>query len=174
MSTPHASGEPSVTIPQTDQRGMAPSTRAAYRDLFLRSTESILLVDIASGTIIEANDAAAALFRSDLEPLVGKSIYVYPREDFRREFEKMIRIATRRYHPKIFEVPLILSSEKGPIERHTEMAASPLLLNDGTEVLQLFFTTSPRRKKLKPRSRSTSLKSRPPIRSSKRWRRPMA
>ncbi|MEW6056781.1 MAG: GGDEF domain-containing protein [Bdellovibrionota bacterium] len=120
-----------------NEEGIVPSAKAAYQDLFLRSIDAIVLVDMNTGNILEANDASIKVFRLPLDALQNTSIYQYCREDFLGELKKMIRIASRRYHPKTFEIPLVVGNPKTPIS--AEMAASPLKLNDQTEVLQLIF-----------------------------------
>jgi diguanylate cyclase (GGDEF)-like protein/PAS domain S-box-containing protein len=115
------------------------SAKAAYQDLFLRSIDAILLVDITTGNILEVNDASVKVFRLPIEDLQGTNIYLYCRADFLSEFKKMIRIASRRYHPKTFEIPMIVGNDIARIEITAEMAASPLKLNDQKEVLQLIF-----------------------------------
>lgn len=119
------------------QEGSGPAAKAAYLDLFLRSLDAILLVDITSGKIVEANDSAAKTFRLPLDALYTKTVYDYCAPEFLAEFKKMLRIASRRYHPKILEVPLLVGAPVEPII--TELAASPLKLNDQSEVLQLIF-----------------------------------
>ncbi len=120
-----------------DQIPSHPASKAAYQDLFLRSIDSILLVSISNGDIIETNDAASQIFKLPIEKLQGLNIYHFCLPEFLAEFRKMIRIASRRYHPKIFEVPLVVGEQACQIS--TEMAASPLKLNDSSEVLQLIF-----------------------------------
>lgn len=119
----------------------SPASKAAYLDLFNRSIDAILLVDMSSGLIIEANDAAAKVFRKPLEQLQATNIYNYCEEYFLNDFKKMIRIAARRYHPKTFEVPLEMSAESSNVKIKviTELAASPLKLSDESEMLQLIF-----------------------------------
>lgn len=111
------------------------SAKAAYQDLFLRSLDSILLVDIPTGNILEANDASMSLFKVSLDQLITKNIYQFCKSDLLAEFKKMIRIASRRYHPKTFEV--VLNVGDPLIEVVGEVAASPLKLNDQKEVLQI-------------------------------------
>lgn len=111
------------------------SSKAAYHDLFDRSMDAILLVDITSGNILEANDSSAKVFRAPPEKLFGTNIFQYCQESFVGELRKMIRIAARRYHPRTFEVPMIVGDTRLPITG--ELAASPLKLNDSTEVLQI-------------------------------------
>jgi diguanylate cyclase (GGDEF)-like protein/PAS domain S-box-containing protein len=113
------------------------SAKAAYQDRFDRSIDSILLVDMADGRILEANPAAKNIFKVAVEKLHGTTIYDHCEKSFSEELKKMLRIASRRYHPKTFKVPLSAGSEHLPII--TEMAASPLKLNDHSEVLQLIF-----------------------------------
>jgi len=115
------------------------SAKAGYQDLFLRALDSILLVDIQTGQILEANDASEGVFQMALEKLQGTNIYQYCREDHLPEFKKDIRIASRRYHPKTFEIPMVVGEDAEKIHITGEMAASPLKLGDGKEVLQLIF-----------------------------------
>ncbi|MGE4232730.1 MAG: diguanylate cyclase [Bacteriovoracia bacterium] len=122
---------------QSDGFGLVESlaAKAAYLDLFLRSMDSILLLDITTGQILEGNDASMKVFRSELAQLQGKNIYDFCKEEFLPEFKKLLRIASRRYHPKTFEVPMLVGNPQTAII--TEVAASPLKLNDDREVLQL-------------------------------------
>jgi two-component system chemotaxis family response regulator WspR len=111
--------------------------KAAYQDLFFRSLDPILLLDMDSHIILEANDSATKALRRSAEELKNTNICSYCREEFQVDFEKMLRIASRRYHPKTFELPLLVGPTR--VELATEMAAGPLKLNDQTEVLQLIF-----------------------------------
>lgn len=115
------------------------AAKAAYADLFERSIESILLVDIGSGLIREVNDASEKVFRSTKQGLMGKTVYDYCEPSFLNEFKKMIRIASRRYHPKTWEIPLIVGTDAEKLSIIAEVAVSPLKLNDDTEILQFFF-----------------------------------
>ncbi len=123
----------------------SPSHKAHYQDLFLRSIDSILLVDMQTGVILEANDASEKVFRLATSTLVGRDIHEFCPAHVLGEFKKMLRIASRRYHPKTFELalsvgPAVLSPlNRDPQHIEAEMAASPLKLVDGTEVLQLIF-----------------------------------
>ncbi len=112
-----------------------PSAKAAYQDLFLRSMDAILLVDLNSGSILEANDASSKIFRLPLEKLQGTELYKFCPAEQLAEFKKMVRIASRRYHPKTTEVPMLVGETASPIIG--ELAMSPLKLEDGNEVLQV-------------------------------------
>lgn len=113
----------------------SPAAKAAYYDLFDRSLDAILLVNLANLEILQANDAAETVLMDKPESLVGVSLYQFSHSDDLAEFQKMIRIAMRRYHPKKFETRLNVGDPVKTIV--AEMAASPLKLRDETEVLQV-------------------------------------
>lgn len=117
----------------------SPASKARYLDLFERAIDTILLTDISTGTIHEANDAAEKFFRLHKDKLHGKSVYDFCPKESLSELKKMVRIASRRYHPKTWEIPMIVGSTIEPINITAEIAISPLKLNDGSEVLQFFF-----------------------------------
>lgn len=116
-------------------RNSEPSARAAYQDLFLRSIDGIALLDISSGQILEANDTASRLLRKPLQEINGTSFYDFCHADFMEHLRKMLRIAIRRYHPKTFEITLMVGNPSVPIS--VELSAGPLKLNNQTEVLQV-------------------------------------
>ncbi len=104
----------------------------------MRSLDAILLVDLQSGKILEANDASIKVFRVSIEQLHERTLESFCPAAFLPEFRKMLRIASRRYHPKAFEIPMSVGAAQ-ETQITAEMAASPLKLTDQSEVLQLIF-----------------------------------
>ncbi|HRK01945.1 MAG TPA: sensor domain-containing diguanylate cyclase [Oligoflexia bacterium] len=113
----------------------SPAAKAAYYDLFDRSLDAILLVSLENLEILQANDATENVLLDKPESLTGVSLYQFSHADDLVEFQKMIRIAMRRYHPKRFETRLNVGDPTKIIV--AEMAASPLKLKDESEVLQV-------------------------------------
>lgn len=136
MSEP-ASG--AVDQPTAPAPGNTPSTKAAYQDLFERSIDSIILLDLASSTIVECNDASEKVFRIPKQYLQGLSIFQFCPESFLQELQKMIRIAARRYTPKNYEIPMEVGFAGQRVNIVADMAISPLKLSDGSEVIQMIF-----------------------------------
>lgn len=130
-----AEGADAAKSARLAQRRSGPAAKAAYRDLFLRSMDSILLVSTETAEIIEANEASSNIFGLSLEQIEGSPVYDYCHPDCLGEFRKMLRIAARRYHPRTFEIKLQVGEPRRLII--SEVAASPLQLQDETEVLQL-------------------------------------
>ncbi len=116
-----------------------PSQKAAYQDLFERSIDAILLVDISNGKIQESNDSAERIFEISKQELNQMTLVDFCFPEYLQEYQKMIRIASRRYHPKLFELPLNVGTAPNRKSIVVEMALSPLKLKDGSEVLQCLF-----------------------------------
>lgn len=113
-----------------------PSQKAAYQDLFERSIDAILLVNLSNGKIQEVNDSAERIFNISKTELITKTVYDFCPQEYLSEYQKMIRIGSRRYQPKLFELPFIVGNNRQII---VEMTISPLKLKDGNEVLQCIF-----------------------------------
>ncbi len=121
----------------TNGNPRTPAAKAAYLDLFDRSLDAIVLVALDSGKIIEANDSSEKILQASKETIEASwNIFELPVPEALDEFRKMVRIASRRYHPKTFEVPLKVQSAEASKPMISQMALSPLKLSDGTEVLQ--------------------------------------
>ena len=133
---PSASKSTGASVPAAES---SPSAKAAYQDLFERSIDAILLVDIATGMIREANDSAERIFEIPKLDLTQMTINDFCPAEYQAEYQKMIRIGSRRYHPKLFELPFIVGTLQTRKTIVVEMAISPLKLKDGNEVLQCIF-----------------------------------
>lgn len=111
-----------------------PSRRAAYQDLFDRMKDSTFLVDPTSLIVLEANPAVENHLGLPADDFQGRAITQWIEPGDRDPFEKALRVAMRRYHPRLFECQW--RNDKGePV--FMEVLACPLKLSDGTEVLQL-------------------------------------
>lgn len=115
-----------------------PASKANYIDLFDRAIDTIVLADISSGKIFEVNDAAEKFFRLPKEMLHNKVLFEFCSESILPELKKMVRIASRRYHPKTWEISMMVGPEDARLPIVAEIAISPLKLTDGAEILQFF------------------------------------
>jgi diguanylate cyclase (GGDEF)-like protein/PAS domain S-box-containing protein len=111
-----------------------PSQLAACADLFDRLRDCIMLVDPATQIVIEANNACEDVLRTPLESIVGQSVLDWVDEAGREEFDKDLRVAMRRYYPRLFECRW---RHPDGHTLHMEILACPLELSDGTSVLQV-------------------------------------
>lgn len=113
-----------------------PSQQAAYADLFERLLDPTFLIDLKTFQILEANPAAERVLNKDATYLVGCSILDFVEPVFQESFEKDLRVAGRRHHPRLFESSWRL--DVGEIKLLTvELSACALELKDGVDVLQL-------------------------------------
>lgn len=111
-----------------------PSRNASYSDLFDRLLDSIFILDIQTHKIIEVNPAAEKFVEISEESLIGRELTEWVDESMRMEFDKSLRAATRRYHPRLFDCQWHLPDGRALI---VEIMACPLTLLDRSEVLQV-------------------------------------
>jgi diguanylate cyclase (GGDEF)-like protein/PAS domain S-box-containing protein len=108
------------------------SALAAYKDLFERLLDCVLLLDPSTHVILEANPACERIFGVPSDELIHQPIYRFVQESHHAELSKALRIAMRRYHPRQFEMEFALQSL-----HMMEVQACPLLLSNKQEVLQI-------------------------------------
>lgn len=107
-----------------------PSRLAAYADLFERMLDPTFLVDPATSRIIEANAAVERVFSREC---TGRTFLEFAPAEGRDDLAKALRMAMRRYHPRLSEVQWDVGGKLLTFE----IVACPLALSDKTEVLQV-------------------------------------
>jgi diguanylate cyclase (GGDEF)-like protein/PAS domain S-box-containing protein len=112
-----------------------PSTLAAYGDLFERLLDPAFLVEPGSQLVLEMNDSAERALGETASARLGRPVSELVETSGRDEFEKALRVAMRRHHPRQFESQWQLAAG-GPL-RTMEVVACPLRLADSTEILQV-------------------------------------
>jgi diguanylate cyclase (GGDEF)-like protein/PAS domain S-box-containing protein len=114
--------------------GVRYSSLAAYSDLFQRLLDCGFLVDPASHVILEVNLACERVLAIPSEKMVGRALDQWIDPTARDDFGRALRVAMRRYYPRLFETMFRLPDQRGiPVE----IQACPLKLSDGSEVLQI-------------------------------------
>ncbi|MGK5086657.1 sensor domain-containing diguanylate cyclase [Bdellovibrionota bacterium FG-2] len=109
-----------------------PSRLAAYADLFERLWDMAFLVDTKTYQILEYNPSSERVLGEGAETFVGKNFLELVKEPLREEFEKGLRVASRRYSPRRFKSELVLS-----VPMFVEVTAGPLDLSNSEKVLQV-------------------------------------
>mgnify|MGYP000213688142 CR=1 FL=1 len=127
------SSRPETKAAPSPDHKAAPSSLAAYADLFQRMLDPTFLVDPATHVILEANPAAERVFASVSEDWHGHPLLELAEPEARDEFAKALRVAMRRYHPRLFEARWKVAGKALIFE----IVACPLRLSDGSEVLQV-------------------------------------
>lgn len=110
-----------------------PSQRAKYLDLFTRMPDPILLLSLDNYQILDANLSCENTLKQARTQLIGQDLRTWLDPAQHAQFEKALRIASRRHYP----YPLALPWRIEDSVRQMNMLIGTLKLNDQSEVIQI-------------------------------------
>lgn len=111
-----------------------PSHLAKYSDLFDRLMDPTFLLDYESYVILEANPACERVLGTAPEELVSQNILDKVDIEYRKQFDKSLRICRRRYYPRVFESVWTTPNGRKVI---LEASACVLKLDEEAAVIQV-------------------------------------
>lgn len=124
-----------------------------YADFFLRSLDSILLVEKGTCKILEANPATKNLLDLDMAEdetsLEGTPFCNYVSKTDVNNFLKEMRMCARRHHPRSFETIISFENSEGKKKRkNIKIAACKVDLADGSNVVEMIVKDITREKEI--------------------------